>query len=104
MKAAKEEVGVENKGGLKDSKSYTEDLKQRTSTKASTLAQKKKEGKNKGILKRDGELSENWHVDFEKGKAIVTSNIQTKSGFKYGAVHQWGNKKKENATKSFFVY
>ena len=101
MKVAKEEGGVENKGGLKDSKSYTEDLKQRTSTKASTLAQKKKEGKNNGILKRDGDLSENWSTEFEKGEVIVTNNSQTKSGFKYGAVHQWGNKKRKIPQRAF---
>ncbi|PZT47191.1 virion morphogenesis protein [Helicobacter valdiviensis] len=69
--------------------------------KPSTIAQKKKEGKNKGILKRDGELSENWHVDFKKGEAIVTNNSQTKSGFKYGVVHQWGNKKRKIPQRAF---
>lgn len=72
--------------------------------KPSTLAQKKKEGKNNGILKRDGDLSENWSTEFEKGEVIATNNTQTKSGFKYGVVHQWGNKKKKNTTKSFFTY
>lgn len=69
--------------------------------KPSTLAQKKKEGKNNGILKRDGALSENWSTEFEKGEVIVTNNSQTKSGFKYGVVHQWGNKKRKIPQRAF---
>ena len=37
----------------------------------------------------------------KKGEVIVTNNSQTKSGFKYGVVHQWGNKKRKIPQRSF---
>ncbi|HDZ4965289.1 TPA: phage virion morphogenesis protein [Campylobacter jejuni] len=73
------------------------------SLKPATIKQKIKEGKNKGILKRDGELSKalNWQSKVTKNSVEVFNNIQSKSGFKYGFVHQYGSKKKNIPARPF---
>ncbi|AJC92491.1 putative phage virion morphogenesis protein [Campylobacter subantarcticus LMG 24377] len=62
--------------------------------KPATIKQKIKEGKNNGILKRDGELSKetNWQSKVSKNSVEVFNNIQSKKGFKYGLTHQYGSK------------
>ncbi|HHD0227359.1 TPA: phage virion morphogenesis protein [Campylobacter coli] len=73
------------------------------SLKPATIKQKIKEGKNKGILKRDGELSNdlNWQSEPTKSGVKVFNNMQSKSGFKYGLVHQYGSRKKNIPARSF---
>ncbi len=62
-----------------------------------------KDGKNKGILKRDGDLSNdlNWQSEPTKSGVKVFNNMQSKSGFKYGLVHQYGSRKKNIPARSF---
>ncbi|EAL1653881.1 virion morphogenesis protein, partial [Campylobacter jejuni] len=57
----------------------------------------------KGILKRDGDLSNalNWQSEPTKSGVEVFNNIQTKNGFKYGYVHQWGNRKRKIPQRAF---
>ncbi|MCR6593638.1 phage virion morphogenesis protein [Campylobacter insulaenigrae] len=71
--------------------------------KPATIKQKIKEGKNNGILKRDNELSKetNWQSKVSKNSVEVFNNIQTKNGFKYGLVHQYGSKKKNIPARAF---
>ncbi|EPP8195798.1 phage virion morphogenesis protein [Campylobacter lari] len=71
--------------------------------KPATIKQKIKEGKNNGILKRDGELSNpnNWQSEPTKSGVEVFNNIQSKNGFKYGLVHQHGSKKKNIPVRAF---
>ncbi|EMS7411005.1 phage virion morphogenesis protein [Campylobacter jejuni] len=73
------------------------------SLKPATIKQKIKDGKNKGILKRDGDLSNdlNWQSEPTKSGVKVFNNIQTKNGFKYGLVHQYGSRKKNIPARSF---
>ncbi|ELJ5622172.1 phage virion morphogenesis protein [Campylobacter coli] len=73
------------------------------SLKPATIKQKIKEGKNKGILKRDGDLSNdlNWQSEPTKSGVEVFNNMQSKSGFKYGLVHQYGSRKKNIPARSF---
>ncbi|HHT6867020.1 TPA: phage virion morphogenesis protein [Campylobacter coli] len=73
------------------------------SLKPATIKQKIKEGKNKGILKRDGDLSNdlNWQSEPTKSGVKVFNNMQSKSGFKYGLVHQYGSRKKNIPARSF---
>ncbi|MCE7153728.1 phage virion morphogenesis protein [Campylobacter coli] len=73
------------------------------SLKPATIKQKIKDGKNKGILKRDGDLSNdlNWQSEPTKSGVKVFNNIQSKSGFKYGLVHQYGSRKKNIPARSF---
>lgn len=73
------------------------------SLKPATIKQKIKDGKNKGILKRDGDLSNdlNWQSEPTKSGVKVFNNMQSKSGFKYGLVHQYGSKKKNIPARSF---
>lgn len=73
------------------------------SLKPATIKQKIKEGKNKGILKRDGDLSkpDNWQSEPTKSGVKVFNNIQSKNGFKYGLVHQYGSKKKNIPARAF---
>ncbi|EAK0200876.1 phage virion morphogenesis protein [Campylobacter coli] len=73
------------------------------SLKPATIKQKIKDGKNKGILKRDGDLSNdlNWQSEPTKSGVKVFNNMQSKSGFKYGLVHQYGNRKKNIPARSF---
>ncbi|EGK8165018.1 phage virion morphogenesis protein [Campylobacter coli] len=73
------------------------------SLKPATIKQKIKDGKNKGILKRDGDLSkpDNWQSKSTKSGVEVFNNIQTKNGFKYGLVHQYGSKKKNIPARAF---
>ncbi|MCX2683814.1 phage virion morphogenesis protein [Campylobacter sp. MIT 21-1685] len=73
------------------------------SLKPATIKQKIKEGKNKGILKRDGELSKetNWQSEPTKNGVEVFNNIQTESGFKYGLTHQYGSKKRKIPARAF---
>ncbi|EAH4462915.1 virion morphogenesis protein [Campylobacter jejuni] len=73
------------------------------SLKPATIKQKIKDGKNKGILKRDGDLSNalNWQSEPTKSGVEVFNNIQTKNGFKYGYVHQWGNRKRKIPQRAF---
>ncbi|HHY1446035.1 TPA: phage virion morphogenesis protein [Campylobacter jejuni] len=73
------------------------------SLKPATIKQKIKEGKNKGILKRDGDLSNpnNWQSEPTKNGVEVFNNIQSKNGFKYGLTHQYGSKKKNIPVRAF---
>ncbi|EAK5759867.1 virion morphogenesis protein [Campylobacter coli] len=73
------------------------------SLKPATIKQKIKDGKNKGILKRDGDLSSdlNWQSEPTKSGVKVFNNMQSKSGFKYGLVHQYGSRKKNIPARSF---
>ncbi|EAH4616880.1 virion morphogenesis protein [Campylobacter coli] len=73
------------------------------SLKPATIKQKIKDGKNKGILKRDGDLSNdlNWQSEPTKSGVKVFNNMQSKSGFKYGLVHQYGSRKKNIPARSF---
>ncbi|EAI9313695.1 virion morphogenesis protein [Campylobacter coli] len=73
------------------------------SLKPATIKQKIKEGKNKGILKRDGDLSNdlNWQSEPTKSGVEVFNNMQSKSGSKYGLVHQYGSRKKNIPARSF---
>ncbi|EAI4226582.1 virion morphogenesis protein [Campylobacter coli] len=73
------------------------------SLKPATIKQKIKEGKNKGILKRDGDLSNdlNWQSEPTKSGVKVFNNMQSKSGSKYGLVHQYGSRKKNIPARSF---
>lgn len=73
------------------------------SLKPATIKQKIKDGKNKGILKRDGDLSNdlNWQSEPTKSGVEVFNNMQSKSGFKYGLVHQYGSRKKNIPARSF---
>ncbi|ELF0479340.1 phage virion morphogenesis protein [Campylobacter coli] len=73
------------------------------SLKPATIKQKIKDGKNKGILKRDGDLSNdlNWQSKPTKSGVKVFNNMQSKSGFKYGLVHQYGSRKKNIPARSF---
>lgn len=73
------------------------------SLKPATIKQKIKDGKNKGILKRDGDLSNdlNWQSEPTKSGVKVFNNMQNKSGFKYGLVHQYGSRKKNIPARSF---
>ncbi|EGP2418598.1 virion morphogenesis protein [Campylobacter coli] len=73
------------------------------SLKPATIKQKIKKGKNKGILKRDGDLSNdlNWQSEPTKSGVKVFNNMQSKSGFKYGLVHQYGSRKKNIPARSF---
>ncbi|EAH7116473.1 virion morphogenesis protein [Campylobacter coli] len=73
------------------------------SLKPATIKQKIKDGKNKGILKRDGDLSNdlNWQSEPTKSGVKVFNNMQIKSGFKYGLVHQYGSRKKNIPARSF---
>ncbi|EMG9722079.1 phage virion morphogenesis protein [Campylobacter coli] len=73
------------------------------SLKPATIKQKIKDGKNKGILKRDGDLSNdlNWQSEPTKSGVKVFNNMQSKSGSKYGLVHQYGNRKKNIPARSF---
>ncbi|EAH7427719.1 virion morphogenesis protein [Campylobacter coli] len=73
------------------------------SLKPATIKQKIKDGKNKGILKRDGGLSNdlNWQSEPTKSGVKVFNNMQSKSGFKYGLVHQYGSRKKNIPARSF---
>ncbi|EKT7765504.1 phage virion morphogenesis protein [Campylobacter coli] len=73
------------------------------SLKPATIKQKIKDGKNKGILKRDGVLSNdlNWQSEPTKSGVKVFNNMQSKSGFKYGLVHQYGSRKKNIPARSF---
>ncbi|EHZ4971505.1 phage virion morphogenesis protein [Campylobacter coli] len=73
------------------------------SLKPATIKQKIKDGKNKGILKRDGDLSNdlNWQSEPTKSGIKVFNNMQSKSGFKYGLVHQYGSRKKNIPARSF---
>ncbi|HED7466107.1 TPA: phage virion morphogenesis protein [Campylobacter jejuni] len=73
------------------------------SLKPATIKQKIKDGKNKGILKRDRDLSNalNWQSEPTKSGVEVFNNIQTKNGFKYGYVHQWGNRKRKIPQRAF---
>ncbi|EDO7653226.1 virion morphogenesis protein [Campylobacter coli] len=73
------------------------------SLKPATIKQKIKDGKNKGILKRNGDLSNdlNWQSEPTKSGVEVFNNIQTKNGFKYGYVHQYGSRKKNIPARSF---
>ncbi|EAL2513573.1 phage virion morphogenesis protein [Campylobacter jejuni] len=71
--------------------------------KPKTIKQKIKEGKNNGILKRDGGLSDpdNWQIESSKNHVEVFNNMQNKKGFKYGYVHQWGNRKRNIPARPF---
>lgn len=73
------------------------------SLKPATIKQKIKDGKNKGILKRDGDLSNdlNWQSEPTKSGVKVFNNMQSKSGYKYGLVHQYGSRKKNIPARSF---
>ncbi|EAH4981783.1 virion morphogenesis protein [Campylobacter coli] len=73
------------------------------SLKPATIKQKIKDGKNKGILKRDGDLSNdlNWQSEPTKSGVEVFNNMQSKSGSKYGLVHQYGSRKKNIPARSF---
>ncbi|EAJ8323199.1 virion morphogenesis protein [Campylobacter coli] len=73
------------------------------SLKPATIKQKIKDGKNKGILKRDGDLSNdlNWQSEPTKSGVKVFNNMQSKSGLKYGLVHQYGSRKKNIPARSF---
>ncbi|EAK1440192.1 virion morphogenesis protein [Campylobacter coli] len=73
------------------------------SLKPATIKQKIKDGKNKGILKRDGDLSNdlNWQSEPTKSGVKVFNNMQSKSGFKYRLVHQYGSRKKNIPARSF---
>ncbi|HFN7075481.1 TPA: phage virion morphogenesis protein [Campylobacter coli] len=73
------------------------------SLKPATIKQKIKDGKNKGILKRNGDLSNdlNWQSEPTKSGVKVFNNMQSKSGFKYGLVHQYGSRKKNIPARSF---
>ncbi|MGI7089230.1 phage virion morphogenesis protein [Campylobacter coli] len=73
------------------------------SLKPATIKQKIKDGKNKGILKRDGDLNNdlNWQSEPTKSGVKVFNNMQSKSGFKYGLVHQYGSRKKNIPARSF---
>ncbi|EGQ2640276.1 virion morphogenesis protein [Campylobacter coli] len=73
------------------------------SLKPATIKQKIKDGKNKGILKRGGDLSNdlNWQSEPTKSGVKVFNNMQSKSGFKYGLVHQYGSRKKNIPARSF---
>ncbi|ECZ1565651.1 phage virion morphogenesis protein [Campylobacter coli] len=73
------------------------------SLKPATIKQKIKDGKNKGILKRVGDLSNdlNWQSEPTKSGVEVFNNMQSKSGFKYGLVHQYGSRKKNIPARSF---
>ncbi|EOK5454370.1 phage virion morphogenesis protein [Campylobacter jejuni] len=73
------------------------------SLKPATIKQKIKDGKNKGILKRDGDLSNdlNWQSEPTKSGVKVFNNMQSKSGSKYGLVHQYGSRKKNIPARSF---
>ncbi|EAK6111680.1 virion morphogenesis protein [Campylobacter jejuni] len=73
------------------------------SLKLATIKQKIKDGKNKGILKRDGDLSNdlNWQSEPTKSGVKVFNNMQSKSGSKYGLVHQYGSRKKNIPARSF---
>ncbi|EHL3392723.1 phage virion morphogenesis protein [Campylobacter coli] len=73
------------------------------SLKPATIKQKIKDGKNKGILKRVGDLSNdlNWQSEPTKSGVKVFNNMQSKSGFKYGLVHQYGSRKKNIPARSF---
>ncbi|MFK0452588.1 phage virion morphogenesis protein [Campylobacter coli] len=73
------------------------------SLKPATIKQKIKDGKNKGILKRDVDLSNdlNWQSEPTKSGVKVFNNMQSKSGFKYGLVHQYGSRKKNIPARSF---
>ncbi|EKQ4768346.1 phage virion morphogenesis protein [Campylobacter coli] len=73
------------------------------SLKPATIKQKIKDGKNKGILKRNGDLSNdlNWQSEPTKSGVKVFNNMQSKSGSKYGLVHQYGSRKKNIPARSF---
>lgn len=66
-----------------------------------TIKQKIKKGENNGILKREENLSSNWYIESSSNQVKVFNNSQSKKGFKYGYVHQWGNKKRNIPARAF---
>lgn len=48
---------------------------------------------NKKILRESGNLADRWVVEASNDSVEISSNAKSKSGFTYGAVHQWGSKK-----------
>lgn len=55
----------------------------------STLKNKLKKGKSERILRRDGNLADNWVLNTTNTKASVSNNTNFK-GFAYGLAHQFG--------------
>ncbi|PPB57594.1 phage virion morphogenesis protein [Campylobacter hyointestinalis subsp. hyointestinalis] len=55
----------------------------------STLKNKLKKGKSERILRRDGNLADNWVLNTTNTKASVSNNASHK-GFAYGLTHQFG--------------
>lgn len=55
----------------------------------STLKNKLKNGKSERILRRDGNLADNWVLNTTNTKASVSNNTNFK-GFAYGLAHQFG--------------
>ncbi|MDL2346744.1 hypothetical protein [Campylobacter hyointestinalis] len=47
-------------------------------------------GGSRRILRRDGNLADNWVVRVSDDSVIVSNNTQSKNGFKYGLAHQFG--------------
>lgn len=47
-------------------------------------------GGSRRILRRDGNLADNWVVEVGDSSVVVSNNTQSKNGFKYGLAHQFG--------------
>lgn len=69
--------------------------------KNSTLTYKKKKGFSERILHKSGNLSSNWMIEATNNKVEVFNNTQSKNGFKYGLIHQYGSKKKNIPARPF---
>lgn len=63
------------------------------SLKESTKKEKIRKAKSSNILRRDGNLADRWQVYATGDTVEISGNAKSKSGFEYGAVHQWGGKK-----------
>lgn len=55
----------------------------------STLQNKLKKGKSERILRREGDLADNWVLKSDDDKAVISNNANNK-GFAYGLAHQFG--------------
>lgn len=66
-----------------------------------TLKAKIKKGESEKILRKSGNLSDNWSIDATPTKVSISNNSQGKNGFKYGLTHQFGSAKKGIPAREF---
>lgn len=69
--------------------------------KSATLKQKLAKNKTHRILRRDGNLSDRWHLSASNTNAIISNNSKSNNGFSYGLVHQFGSTKRNIPARAF---